>query len=214
MLQPSQGNPNQMAFPRRAATSRPRPGLPVPAYQWDAPAPDLDPGGWVWVIKAWPCITASHLLLQPQQGMRLGSSTAPRASLGSEVKASTPFKAHPWIKLLVTPAVPHPGVGSLLQVLPTRGTGLLGTRAGTEPSQGATAGAGPVAFSLEIWAEAHVCSSCFNTSRARTHILHHHHHLQKLSSSSDSSDHRLYGHMGGQRGPEQPQFLRPLPRAS
>lgn len=69
-----------------------------------------------------------------------------------------------------------------------------------------------MAFSLEIWAEAHVCSSCFNTSRAKTHILHH--HLQKLSSSSNSSDHLLCGHMGGQRGPEQPQFLCPLPRAS
>lgn len=31
--------------------------------------------------------------------------------------------------------------------------GLLGTQAGTEPCLHATAGSGPVAFSLEIWAE-------------------------------------------------------------
>lgn len=70
------------------------------------------------------------------------------------MKASTPFfKAHPWIKLLVTPPMPHPGVGTPLQVAPTGVTGLLETQAGTEASQSATAGSGPVVISLEIWAE-------------------------------------------------------------
>lgn len=49
--------------------------------------------------------------------------------------------------------MPYPRVGTPLQVVLTHAIGLLGTQAGTEPSQGATMGSGPVAFSLEIWAE-------------------------------------------------------------
>lgn len=82
-----------------------------------------------------------------------GLSTTPWASLETEMRASPLFQGSPVDQAPCDPSRAHPGVGTLLQVVPTGVTGLLGTHAGTEPSQGATMGPGPVAFSLEIWAE-------------------------------------------------------------